>query len=305
MMALDTDVVARRKLLDDLDIRGEAGACEHALEHVVAQQRRIGHAACQRGLEGIDIVDALAGIRAVARQILIDIRYGRIVGIDPAQARKRALEQRTFPADRQRRRHPRLQDGIALHDPTAGIVEARPIERVCHLADQPADRVTRQLRVGIESDDVADIGGDVGGGAVDIDECRVPCPAQQSVQLVQLAAFTLPADPLPLSLVPDAATMQQEEARATLCAGIAPVEVGDAGGGCRQQGRIARGLLGRSVGPIGQEGEMKVAVGAGEVMNFQPLDLLGDRLGGGQQCRYGDHGPQVGRNPGAEFQGRQ
>ena len=48
---------------------------------------------------------------------------------------------------------------IAFDDPAGAGVEARPVERMRHLADQPADRVARQARVGVERDDVADVGG--------------------------------------------------------------------------------------------------------------------------------------------------
>ena len=67
MVAQRADVVAGGKLLDDLDVRGEAGAGEHALEQVVAEQRRVRHAAGERGLEGVDVVDALAGVGALRR----------------------------------------------------------------------------------------------------------------------------------------------------------------------------------------------------------------------------------------------
>ena len=98
VVAQGADIVARRKFLDDLDIGGEAGAGEHALEQIVAEQRRIRRAAGQRGLESVDVVDALAGIGAFAEQVLIDVGNRRGVGIDAAQAGEDALEQRAFAA---------------------------------------------------------------------------------------------------------------------------------------------------------------------------------------------------------------
>ena len=47
-MARGGDIVARGKFLDDLDIRGEAGAGKHALEQIMAEQCRIRHAAGER-----------------------------------------------------------------------------------------------------------------------------------------------------------------------------------------------------------------------------------------------------------------
>ena len=103
MVAQGADVVAGGEFLDDLDVGGEAGAGEDALEQIVAEQRRVRHAAGERGLEGIDVVDALAGIGAFAEQVLVDVGDRRGIGIDAAHAGEDALEQRAFAADRQRR----------------------------------------------------------------------------------------------------------------------------------------------------------------------------------------------------------
>ena len=103
MVAHGGDVVAGGKFLDDLDIGGETGAGEDALEQIVAEQRRVRHAAGERGLEGIDVVDALAGIGAFAEQILVHVGHRGGIRIDAAHAGEDALEQRALAADRQRR----------------------------------------------------------------------------------------------------------------------------------------------------------------------------------------------------------
>ena len=95
------DVVAGGKLLDDLDVGGETGARKDALEQIVAEQRGVRHAAGERGLEGVDVVDALAGIGAFAEQILVHVGDGGGVRVDAARAGEHALEQRTLAADRQ------------------------------------------------------------------------------------------------------------------------------------------------------------------------------------------------------------
>ena len=74
------------------------------------------HPAGERGLERIDIVDALAGVGAFAEQILVNVGHGGSVGIDAAHAGEHALEQRAFTADRQRGRDARLQHGISFDD---------------------------------------------------------------------------------------------------------------------------------------------------------------------------------------------
>ena len=111
------DVIAGREFFDDLDIGGEAGAREYALEQVVAEKGRVRRAARQRRLERIDIIDALSRVGAFAEQILVDVGDRGGIGVDAAQAGEDALKQRTFAADRQRGRDARLQDSIALDHP--------------------------------------------------------------------------------------------------------------------------------------------------------------------------------------------
>ncbi len=99
VMARGADVVASREFLDDLDIGGEASAREHAFKQIVAEQRRVRRAPRERGLEGVDVIDALAGIGAFAEQILVDVGNGGGVRVDAAQAGKDALKQRPLPAE--------------------------------------------------------------------------------------------------------------------------------------------------------------------------------------------------------------
>jgi hypothetical protein len=86
MLALASDVVAGRKFLDDLNVRGEAGARKNALEEIVAKEGILGNAAGESCLEGIDVVDAFAGVGALTEEVLVDVRDGRRIGIDTAGA---------------------------------------------------------------------------------------------------------------------------------------------------------------------------------------------------------------------------
>ena len=113
MLAFGGDVVAGRKFLDHLDVGSQSGAGEDALEQIVAEHGVVRHPAGERGLEGIDVVDALAGVGAFAEQVLVDVGDRRRIGIDAAGRRRTPLVQRAVAADRQRRRHARLQDGVA------------------------------------------------------------------------------------------------------------------------------------------------------------------------------------------------
>ena len=100
VLARSGHVIARRKLLDDLDIGSQAGASECPLEKVVTEKRALRHAAVKRSFKRIQIVDALAGIGAFAEEILVHVGHGRGVRIDAAHAGEDALEQRALAAER-------------------------------------------------------------------------------------------------------------------------------------------------------------------------------------------------------------
>jgi hypothetical protein len=60
MVASDCNVVTGRKFLDHFDVGDESRAGERAFEQIVAEERPFRYTTGQRGLEGIDVVDALA-----------------------------------------------------------------------------------------------------------------------------------------------------------------------------------------------------------------------------------------------------
>src|SRR5579863_10479443 len=56
VLARSSYVIARRKLLDDLNIGSQACAGECPLEKIVTEKRAVRHAAVERGLERIHVV---------------------------------------------------------------------------------------------------------------------------------------------------------------------------------------------------------------------------------------------------------
>ena len=66
MLASRGDVVAGGKLLDDLDVRDQAGSGEDPLDQVVTEQRALWNPLVERRFEHVDVVDALPGVRAFA-----------------------------------------------------------------------------------------------------------------------------------------------------------------------------------------------------------------------------------------------
>src|SRR5580658_4264024 len=96
-------------------------------------------------------------------------------------------------------------------DPPQRRVEARPIERVRHFADQPEYRVARQPGVGIERDDVTNVRRHLWRLAVQVEEVGVGRATQQPVRFAQVAARAFPAGATGVGVVPDPLTVQQYE----------------------------------------------------------------------------------------------
>ena len=130
------------------------------------------------------------------KQVLVDVRDGRRIRVDAATGRRRCAG-RHEPCEPSGNDgvDARLQDRIAVDHALSRDVEARAVQRVGHLADQPQRRVARQARVGVERDHVAHVGRHVRVAPADRHEGRVGRAAQQAVELLQLAALALPAHP--------------------------------------------------------------------------------------------------------------
>ena len=147
MVTLGGDLIAGGKLLHDFHIRGEPSAGENPLEQVVAEEAGFGHTASKRRLKGIHVVDAFTRVGSFAEQVLVHVGNRRSVRIDAGSAGEDTKEQRALAPDRKRRRHPRLQHGVAFDNPSQLSVEARSIERMGHLADESTDGLAREACV--------------------------------------------------------------------------------------------------------------------------------------------------------------
>ena len=96
-------------------------------------------------LESVDVVDALARVTSLAEQVLVDVRNGRGVGIDPGRAGEDPLEQRRCPLGGERRGDPRLEDPVAMGNTPGLRVDARAVERVGDRPDEALDRAAGNL----------------------------------------------------------------------------------------------------------------------------------------------------------------
>ena len=297
------NLVVRRELLEQLDVRDESGPGEDPLDEIVAQERVLRHAAGQGRGERVHVIDPFAGIRAFAEEILVHVGDRGGIWIDPGRPGEDPLEERQVAIRGHRGRDPRLKHAVSVHDAAHARVERRPVEGMGHGADQTVDGASGQMRVGVEGDHVADGGGHVGPPG---EERRVVPPAQEMVQLVELPALALPTHPLAFRLIPDTSPMQYEEALTGVgSTTVAAVEARHPVDRCREEPIIFRHGLGGRVAPVGQEGEVNVTVRIGEVVDFQAIDMLLDLGLVGQKGGHHDERSRARRDTVAQFQARQ
>ena len=113
-----------------------------SFEQVVRQQRVLGHQVFERGHEGVNVVQPLAGEAAFTEQVLVRIRHRGGVGIDPGMAGIQAREERPRRA-RIGHADAGLKDAVPVGDTANARIDAGPIERMRNDTDQLAGRVTR------------------------------------------------------------------------------------------------------------------------------------------------------------------
>ena len=247
------------------------------------------YALLQGPLKRVDVVDALAHKGAFIKQVLIDIGHGKGIGIQPIGPGKSPLKQRAFRADRQRRRDTGLQNSVTMGDAAFCVVKIGQVERVGHFAYQAFGGASGKPGIGIDSDDVADIPGDLRSGDAAVEKTGVLRAAQQAVQFVQFAALALPSHPGALGDVPQPLAVQQHEQRRSI-ARITLVQFRNTRTGAFQQRLVGRRRLALAVGPVGQQNKGQPCVRVGKIMDFEPRDLFGDGVLAHQQNRDDQQG---------------
>src|SRR5271166_4749315 len=221
------------------------------------------------------------------------IRHCKCIRIDAARPSKKCLKKRSLVVGCQRMRDARLHNSVALHDSPLASAEARLIEGVRHGADQTAGYTMLHPRVRIKRDHVSDTCGNSRWTSCEGDERSVGFAAEKLVQLTQLSPLALPSHPFAFTLVPNAPSMQQQEPLTAIGSRtMYSIEPLDSVNGDGQQFVIVRKRLVLSVQPVGQQREMKLALGIGQVVDLQPLDQLLYDVPGCQQGRHNDKGSQ-------------
>ena len=208
MMPRHVDDIALRKILHDLHVAYQSRPGEIAFEQIVTQHGILGDAASDRRFEGIDVINALAGERAFAEKILVDIGYREYIRVESGAAGIYLLIECALAAAWKRDRHPRLHDSVTAGYPAGSGIEYWLVERVRQLAGQFSGGIARQQGIGVEHDDISyalrQIRGNIHKGCI-------RRPAEQPVEFVKLATLALPAHPHGFGGVPSAGAMQQHE----------------------------------------------------------------------------------------------
>ena len=292
--------VADGEVLDHLDIRDQRGAGKAAFQQVVRQDGVFRQPAFQRALEGIDVIDALAGEAALAREVLVKVRDSEDVRVKSPVGREDALEDRGLGPRRQRRRDARLHDAVAA-DHNAVLAVDGAVHGMLHLAHQRADRVARQAGVAVQRHDIADA---LGRGRAGRQEAGALVPAQKLVQFRQLAALALPSHPDAFGWVPLALAVQKKEAPDAAMV-IAFRQRVDARARMGQQALVLGQGLGRGVLPVRQQREEDVTQGVRQIVRLQHVGQFVDRVDRGDHAGDDDQRPRLGGDAVAEVIGGQ
>src|SRR6185436_20747560 len=94
VLPYDRALVLVREFLEQLEIGHESRPSEDPLEQVMAQHRGLRDPPRQGRLEGIHVVDALPRVGAFSEQVLVDVRDGGRIGVDPGRTGEGPLKQR-------------------------------------------------------------------------------------------------------------------------------------------------------------------------------------------------------------------
>ncbi|MCY1500932.1 hypothetical protein D9M68_349900 [compost metagenome] len=297
MLARHLDLVAGREVLDELDVGDQRATHIGTFEQIVAENGIFLDPALQRRLEGVDMVEALAGEAAFAGDVLVDVGNGEDIGVDAAVGREDTLEGGSFAARCQRRRHARLQQAVAGDHILCLRVDHRTVDRMVDLADELRHRIAHQARVGIERHHVLHV---VRHRVGALQERGVAVAAKQHVQFVQLAALALPTHPHAFLLVEQAAAMQEMEARLAII-GVARRKLSDLALGVVEHIGIGARLLNLAIGPVAEQREINLAARVGEVVHLEIAHEFVDMVALGNQARYDDEGAGMLGNSVEEF----
>jgi hypothetical protein len=137
-----------------------------------------------------------------------------------------------------------------------------------------AQATRRELGVAVQRDDVARACREA-GYLTQIDERAGQTFGQRGDELLQLAALALPADPGLLAGTEAARPQQQDETRRAVSR-VQRIQRGQLLQCLGQQRCVLRQLCGSGIGPVGQQRELRLRLGVGQVVQAQAVQQRQD-----------------------------
>ena len=295
--------VVLRIAFEEHDVGGQRRATVDPLEEVVADERVLRDATFDAAHERVHVVDAFADVDPGTEEVLIDLGAGVGVDVEADVPGEDAREQRLAGA-RRRGLDARLDDRVARDDATRGGVEDRAIQRMGEESHQPTRTAHRQLGIAVERDDEADAQEAFGFSDMAA-VARLIIAAEQSIELLELAALALPADEALLAVAP-AGVAVQEMKWADAALRVSGVEHGNAPRGALEQRavvRLRRQRLGVHV--VREQRELQLRIWIRQIVELDLPQHGRHILGAPQQRRDDDQRPSVAGQAQLEVQLRQ
>ena len=296
---VNVHLVAGRMFLVELHVADEGRTGMTRFQQIVAENCIFRKATLHGTLEGIHVVDSFSDEGAFLENILVHVGDLPGVWINASVAGEKPDEPGSSGA-RQTDPDAWLQNAVTFFDNPVRCIEHRPVQRMGHRPDELPGGVTRQLGVGVERDHVFD-GGQDGGLSDDLGKAITGTAAQQRVELCQLSAFAFVTHPKAFAGVPAARAMKQE--KQVLPDGrVFAVQLFDSGPRPLQQQIVSRQGLGGCVAKICQQGEVKMLIPVGKMMNLQCLDEAIHAIQTGEHGGNGHDRAAVRRDAGGKIQ---
>ena len=264
------------------------------LEEIVAHDCVLRDATGQASGEGCDVVDPFADVDPGSEHVLIHVRNGAAVDVDGGVAAVDPREGRAAAACRGRL-EPRLNDGAAGNDSAGVGLELRLVEGMGKGTDEPRGCPSRQHRIGVQGDHEADAPQLLGIAFLD-DKLGAIVTRDQIVELLELAALTLPAHPATLALGVTALAVQEVKRPFTV-GPVCAVQVLDARNSLFPEFSVLGALGNVRLREVREENETQARIGIAQVVAFDLVEELLHLSRIAEQARHHDRGLAVGRNP--------
>ena len=292
MQARGGHISVEGRVFDQRDIGDSSATQQRTFEQIVAEHAPLGQAPGQHRVHGLNVQQSLATERAFVEYVLVHLRARGAVGVDATLSCEQPVKARQVLGRGQGGHHARLQDAVPTDDALTARIEPRLVVGMRRDANQVAQAARRQLRVAVQSDDVAGVRGDA-RHRLEVEEGRGIAGGQCRDQPLQLASFALPAHPGLLGFAEAPLTVQHDEPGGCVKSlnREAFIQIDQATHHGLQQGIVRRqaGLVG--IDPIGQQGELSVGLRIRQVVQVEPVDQDVGRSLVHQHGRDDDHHP--------------